>query len=456
MRINNVRRLHNGVYKNMAERRVVITGLGLTTCIGTGKDAYFDALKDGAIGIDTISRFDASHFPSSIGGEVRDIKTRDYVPKAHRKATKLMCRDIELTVIAADLAVRDAKLTTKGTDPASPSSLDPIRSGVNIGAGLICCDIEELGGAVTDGVTDNKFDYGKWGTDGMLSLTPLWLLKYLPNMLNCHISIIHDLQGPSNAITCADAGGLLSISEAAKLIARDKADVMICGGAESKINPIDLLRQVFFKYTNNNSNDDPQSACKPFDEHADGTAIAEGGGIIILESLEHALARDAHIYGEVTGYGSSTCFTDDFITPETNGDGIAIALKQAIDKAGISPADIGLLIPQGVGVRQMDIAEANAINTVFGASTKSLPIYSTKPQIGFAGTAGCSIDLITAVLILNNGIIPKTQNTQNVNENYGINVTCDGPIKTEMQHVATNCHAIGGQTAAMVVSRYKT
>ena len=320
------------------KRRVAITGVGLINALGIGREEYFAALIEGKNGIKRIEAFDPGEFTSQVAGESPHLKMAKQVPKAHRKATKLMSRDIELAVVAADTAVRDAGLKTKGTAPDEEPDVDPTRIGVNIGAGLICCDLVELAEAVQNGVSSGQFDYRKWGSEGMATLTPLWLLKYLPNMLSCHVSIIHDLQGPSNAVTCAEASGQLAVGEAYRIISHGKADVMITGGAECKVNPMALLRQCLLKRTCSSCNDKPDQACRPFDKGADGTILGEGGGIVVLEELEHARKRGATIYGEVTGYGASCSFGSDFVSIEADGKGIEIALRKALaaaEKAGL-------------------------------------------------------------------------------------------------------------------------
>jgi len=279
----------------MSQRRVVITGVGFIHALGWEKDACFQAMLDGAVGIDPVRAFDPSSFPSQIAGEAPPFKINDFVPKWHRKATKLMSRDIERAVMAANQAVRDAGLKTKGTHPDEAASIEPTRCGVNIGAGLICCDLEELAGAVQNSVEDGTFSYRLWGNPGMESLTPLWLLKYLPNMLNCHISIIHDMQGPSNSITCSEVGGHLAIGESFRTIQNGKADLMIAGGAECKVNAMGFLRQSLLKRVSTRYNDRPKEASRPFDRDADGTVLAEGAGVLVLEELQHAKARGGMI-----------------------------------------------------------------------------------------------------------------------------------------------------------------
>ena len=437
----------------MSQRRVVITGLGVINALAADTTEYFQALLDGRIGVDRIKSFDPSEFTSQVAGEAPDFDIRKAVPKAHRKATKLMSRDIQLAVVATDAAVRDAKLNTKGLDPNAAADIDPTRSGVNIGAGIICCDLIELAAAAAHGVVDGKFNYQQWGHTGMQSLTPLWLLKYLPNMPSCHVSIIHDCQGPSNAVTCAEAAGQLAIAEAARTIARGAADVMIAGGAESKVNGMDLLRQCLLNRASTKFNDNPNQASRPFDADADGNVVAEGAGIVVLEELEHARARGARIYAEIVGCGASHNFSSDvnLVDPEPQGTGIAIAMKKALQHAGVSPDQIDLLVPNGLATPAADRAEVNAINTVFGDGSSTPPIFATKSRIGNAGAGAAAVDLVTTVLALHANQIPATLNcptppaelTTVTTQNTQANIT----------YALTSCYTFGGQTAAILLKK---
>src|SRR5205085_6712739 len=185
---------------------------------------------------------------------------------------------------------------------------DGKRFGCNIGAGLISCELNELTTALTtsrEDVNPNRLDLKRWGRDGMNQLTPLWLLKYLPNMLACHVTIIHGLKGPSNTITCADASSHLAIGEAFRTVQRGAADLAICGGAETKVVPMNFMRQLLLKRLTTTHNDTPQTGVRPFDSEADGTAAAEGGGLFIIEEYEHAKARGAKMYAELVGFGAS-------------------------------------------------------------------------------------------------------------------------------------------------------
>src|ERR1700722_14870312 len=214
-------------------RRVVVTGIGVISPIGIGSAAVWTNLLTGQVGIRRIAGFDPGGFPCQIGGEVPPFKIGDFVPKAYRKATKVMARDIELAVVAADDAFKDSGLKSKAY--SETPDFDGGRFGCNIGAGLINAELNELTAAMATARDGNRLDLAKWGRDGMTQLTPLWLLKYLPNMLSCHVTIIHQLKGPSNTNTCREASSHLAIGEAFRTIQRGKADLAICGGAANRI-----------------------------------------------------------------------------------------------------------------------------------------------------------------------------------------------------------------------------
>ena len=438
----------------MADRRVVITGVGLISSLGIGKEQYFQSLLNGTVGVDRIKSYDPGGLPCQIAGEAPPLKMSRIVPKAQRKSTKLMSRDIELAIAAADDAVRDARLNTRGTNTQGQVDINPTRSGVNIGAGLICCDLVELAAAVEHAVEDGKFSLKKWGEEGMTWLTPLWLLKYLPNMLSCHISIIHDLQGPSNSITCAEASGILAIGEAYRTIVHNRADLMVAGGAENKINPMALIRQSLINRLSTNYNDRPQQAYRPFDRDADGTVLGEGGGIVVLEELEHARKRDAQIYAEITGFGASYNPSRDFVKPQNQGAGIRLAMQKAIRQANLDPHQIQLLIPHGLAVPEHDRIESAAINAVFGDYTRELPILAVKSRIGNCGAGAAAIDLSTAVLALKEGKIPPNLNCPNPPAEYGLNINNE-IIDADIEHAISCCFTYGGQTAALVVSKIR-
>jgi 3-oxoacyl-[acyl-carrier-protein] synthase II len=311
----------------MATRRVVITGIGIASPIGIGVGPFWDALCAGTVGVSKITSFDAGGFASQIAGQVPAFKIGDYVPKHYRKATKVMARDIELAVVAADGAFKDAGLKSRAyTDKPE---IDGTRFGCNIGAGLISVDLDELTSAMAGSRDGDRLDLAKWGREGMTQLTPLWLLKYLPNMLACHVTIIHELKGPSNTITCGDASSHLAIGEAFRTIQRGDADLAVCGGAETKVQPMGLMRQCLLNRVTTTHNDAPASAVRPFDSAATGTAVGEGGGLFILEEYDHATARGAKIYAELVGFGASQD-TYRITEPDPTGQSYARAVQKAL------------------------------------------------------------------------------------------------------------------------------
>ncbi|MFA5864256.1 MAG: beta-ketoacyl-[acyl-carrier-protein] synthase family protein [Phycisphaerae bacterium] len=433
----------------MTARRVVVTGLGPISAIGIGKIAFLEGLRNGVVGIDRISAFDPSGFRSQIAAEIKDFRCADYVPKNYRKSIKVMARDIELAVAGADQAVRDAGLVTKGINPDAPQ-VDPSRLGVNIGAGLICADLNELSYALAASVGDGKFSLAKWGKEGMNNLTPLWLLKYLPNMLACHVTIVHDAQAPSNTITCADASSQLAIGEAFRTIVRDCADICLCGGVESKLNLMGLLRQDLLGRLCRTHNDTPKTAVKPFDANREGSAIAEGGAVITLEDYECARKRNAKIYGELIGVGASFG-TSDFIKPEEDGKAISMSIERALADAGVAATDVDLVVGFAVGTKEHDQAEAIAIHKVLG----DVPVTSVKGQIGFNGAGSGAIDVVVALLAISEGFIPATINCENIDPACPVNVVRKQREAKVNVVVTLNYSLSGGQTGALVFKRYQ-
>jgi 3-oxoacyl-[acyl-carrier-protein] synthase II len=418
--------------------------------IGIGKEAFLEAIRSGKVGIDRIAAFAPDAFRSQIAGSIKEFRCADYVPKNYRKSIKVMARDIELAVAGADQAIRDAGLITKGINPDAPQ-VDSTRLGVNIGAGLICADLNELVyGLSTARDENNKFSLAKWGETGMNNLTPLWLLKYLPNMLACHVTIIHDAQAPSNTITCAEASSPLAIGEAFRTIVRNCADICLCGGFESKINPMGLIRQDLLNRLACDHNDNPSKAVRPFDAKRSGTAIAEGGAVLTLESLDHAKSRNAKIYGELVGIGASFG-TADFIRPEEDGEALAVAIERALADAKIDPKQVDLVVGFGCGTKEHDQAEAKAIHKVLG----DVPVMSIKGQVGMMGAGAGAIDASVALLAISENFIPGTVNCEEVDPACPINVVRK-PMDKKVNTVVTISYSLsGGQIGALVFKRYE-
>jgi len=435
----------------MESARVVITGFGQITPLGLTAEETWDSLCAGRVGIDTITAFDPVGFSCKLAGQVPEYKIRDFVPKTYRKSTKLMSRDIELSVIAANEALIHAGLVTRGIDPEN-INIDPERVAINLGAGLISCDLVELAPAIAASTTDGKFDIRKWGKDGLDLVTPLWLLKYLPNMLACHVGIIHDIQGPSNTITCAEAGGHLAIAEATQVIARGASDIALAGGAEAKVNPIVMIRQCLLKRSTIENNDDPATACRPFDADAKGSVFGEAAGVVILEELQHAEKRNAKIYAEVVGLGQSNSINPAYEHLEPDGTGIRIAIEKAMAEAQIQPDDLDMIIPHGTGIPADDMAEANAIQAILGDAAAKIPVWPTKSMLSNTGAASGAVDVIAALCAMRDGKIPAANNCDKKAAGCNLNIA-NQPQEKNIRCALSCGYSYGGQTTAVILKK---
>lgn len=446
----------------MAARRVVISGLGPISGLGVGIDPTWEAIVSGTSAIAPIQTFDPAGFDCQVAGEVKDFKANQVVPKHYRKAVKVMARDIELAVGAANAAARDAGLITKGTAEAgdeTPTTYTSARMGAHIGAGLIAVDLDELTEALVNSLDDKgKFDLHVWGTNAIAKITPLWLLKYLPNMLACHVTIIHDAQGPSNTITCGEASSALSIGESLRIIQRDGADLCFSGGTESKLNPMAFFRQALTGRLAANSNDAPTKAVKAFCQNASGTVLGEGGAIIILESIDTYKARtDKPAYAEVAGFGASQSIHPDSknVDPDPQGKGIALAIKNAMRDANVTADMIDLIVPFGIGVPVTDQAEAQALKTIFGDRLSQIPVTSTKAYTGNCGAGAGGLDVCVAAKALATQTLPARLNCDNPIDGLGSSANTAPSSQANLRYALTYSISLGGQNAALVLKKYE-
>ncbi|MEM9751902.1 MAG: beta-ketoacyl synthase N-terminal-like domain-containing protein [Planctomycetota bacterium] len=438
-------------------RDVLITGLGPVSALGLGKDENWEALCAGRCGLAPITAFDASGMGAPIAGQVPAFKLRDFVPKSYRKATKVMARDIELAVIAADLAVRDAGLVTPGTDADAERTYPAERTGCHIGAGLIAADADELTAALTTSTDDTGgFDLQEWGVEGMQQLTPLWLLKYLPNMLACHVTIVHDAQGPSNTITCGEASGGLSIGESLRVIQRGDADVCLAGGAVSQLNPMAYFRQVLTgRLVSDGARKNASGCVRPFDENANGGAVGEGGGIVVLEAVETFAKREGNkqAYAKLLGFASTQTVHRQTAnaTPDAQGRGIASAIRGGLRDAGCEPNEIDAIVPFGLGHADWDGPEAAALRTVFGKELEEMPVVSLKSSVGNlnAGTGG--YELAVAALMLHHGRIIPILNRGVPRPGFGCK-----KLTGKLERVLVVATSVGGQNTACVLGQVTT
>lgn len=438
----------------MSEPRVVITGMGAVSPLGLTVGDLWAGLCEGRCGIGKITAFDPAQFPCKLAGQLPDsFKIQNYVPKTYRKSTKLMARDIELAVAAAKEAIESSGLITKGIDETRVN-VEPTRMAIDLGAGLMSCDLVELGPAIERSITDGSFDILKWGKEGIEAITPLWLLKYLPNMLACHVGILHDIEGPSNTITCAEVASHLAIAEAMQIIQRGAADIAVAGGGEAKVNAMSIMRQCLTGRAATKYNETPDAACRPFDADADGSIFGEAAGILVLESLENAQKRNAKIYGEVVGVGHSQSLNARMENLESDGKAIQIAVEQAMGQAGISAAELDLILPHGTGIPADDAAEARGIINALGKAGSQIPVLPTKSMLSNTSAASGAMDTIVALCAMATGKIPAAKNF--VKKANG----CELNIAAVSQHrnirYALCCgYTYGGQTAAVVVKNWQ-
>ncbi len=433
-------------------RRVLITGLGVVSPFGVGIEPLWDGLLAGESRLRPIERFDPAGFPCRLAGEVRDFAAKDHVPKSYRKAVKVMARDIELAVGAAKAAVENAGILTKGiiTDGSSDApTYAPNRVGCHIGAGLIAAETDELTGALATARQDGgAFDLRAWGESGMNNLQPLWLLKYLPNMLSCHVTIIHDAQGPSNTITCAEASGGLSIGESMRVIERGDADLCFSGGAESKINLMGLLRMSLAgRLAETGDESDGGKVVRPYDRAAPGGVLGEAGAILMLEAADTAEKRGAKAYAELVGFGAGhSPWSDD---AAERAEGLIAAIENALEDAELSAAEIDAIVPHGSGIRDVDAEEAAALRKVFGARLAKIPLVTTAPNVGDAMAGGGGLAACVAAMCVSRQTLPARLHGGTPPED--LMAGASGPKDARLRHVLVCMNALGGQNAALVL-----
>jgi len=440
-------------------RRVVITGIGAVTPFGVGIDALWEGLCSGKSALGPIESFDATGFRSSLGAEVKDFKGRDFVPKTYRKAVKVMARDTELAVAAAQCATEEAGLVTQGSsahaDDGAALTYTPDRVGCQIGAGLIAAEVPELAMAMATATEDGEFSYARWGADeqsgaGMDNLTPLWMLKYLPNMLACHVTIIHDAQGPSNTITCCEASGPLSIGESLRVIERGDADVCFSGGVESKLNPMGLLRlDLTGVLAHTKPGDEAWTLVRPYDEGATGTLVGEGGGILMVEGAEAAKSRGARAICAIEGFGAG--HTPASTDPERRAVGLEVAIEAALKEAEIGPEQIDAIVPQGAGHRHTDATEAAALRRVFGDRLRDIPLVTVTPQIGTLAAGAGAIGVCVGAKCLEQQKLPARLHAGTPAD--GLDAGPADARDADLEYMLVCTGAIGGQNAAIVLKR---
>jgi 3-oxoacyl-[acyl-carrier-protein] synthase II len=426
----------------MVHRRVVITGMGLLTPVGLSVEEYWHALCSGSSGVRRLTLFDPSSLPSQIGAEVPNFEPRKLLPatmKDARKALNKMARTIQLGVCAAQQTMADGG-PERGT-------IDPFRFGIEFGCVMVATELDDLvnGGHVSCEGEPLEVNLVTWGRDGLKRVPPLWMLKYLPNMPACHISVNYDAQGPNNTITTTDMASTLALGEALRLLDRHAADYFLVGGCDSKTNPLSASRFNSFAPLCRSKNDDPATAVRPFDRQRDGTVVGEGAAVFGVEDLEFAHKRGAKIYAEVCGFASG-------VDHQLQGERFSRVILNALADAKITPADVDHVNAAADGTREPDAWEARAIAGVFGTA---VPVVSYKGHLGNTGAAAGLVELAASVLALKSGELPGTLNCPELDSACPIAVHTGAPRRVTKPYAVKLSRTDRGQCAAVVIKAWK-
>jgi 3-oxoacyl-[acyl-carrier-protein] synthase II len=410
------------------KRRVVVTGLGLITPLGTGIQKTWEGICKGASGIDRITTFDASEFPVQIAGEVKDFNAEDFI---ERKEIKKMDVFIQYALSAGSMAIEDAglKITEENAD----------RVGVIVGAGI-------------GGIQTIERYHSVLLENGQRRISPFFIPMLITNLAAGQISMRFGARGPNSCVTTACAAGTHAIGDSFKIIQRGDADAMIAGGSESAITPLTIAGFANMKALSSR-NDSPQKASRPFDVERDGFVIAEGAGIIVLEELEVALARRAKIYAEVIGYGM-TADAYHMTAPDPEGRGVVNCMRVALRDAGIAPEAVNYINAHGTSTPYNDKHETSAIKHVFGEHVHQLTVSSTKSMTGHLLGAAGGVEAAFCALALSEGIVPPTINYEHPDPECDLDYVPNHARHIDLENVISNSFGFGGTNACIVLNKY--
>ena len=424
--------------------RVVITGVGVVSPIGIGHESFWESLASGRGGIGELGSLPAAALPSRLAAEVTGFDPLDYLPS--RKLLKVMSRDIQLGVAASRLAVDDAGLAR--------GDVDPDRVGVSFGAGRISSLPDDLlaaaglRGAAAEADSDEAIDWTRWGEDSMGRIAPMWLLKRLPNMPACHVSIGLDARGPNNTITTRDTSGLLALAEGVRVIERGAADCMVVGASGSLLQPIDLIK-LNLVHTLSRNHETPSVSCRPFDAARDGTVPGEGSAAFVIERLGLARQRRATVYAEVIGCGAGCDGNPD--EADRAGEGLVNAITAALADAGIEPGELGHLNAGATGSPDEDAVEARAIERALGSAATTVPVTALAGYLGHSDAGGGAVELAGCLLALRHCLVPVTHGFDSPDPGCRLDIVSKTP-RSIPGSLALSCNrAEFGQSAAVVV-----
>ena len=412
------------------KNRVVITGIGPVTPIGIGKEKFFEGLKSGKNGIALIEQFDTVDHICKIGGEVKDFNPEDFIDK---KEIKKMDKYTQFAFAAAKLALEDSKLDL--------SAINKDRAGVFVGNGI-------------GGMQTLHNQYEKLFDKGPSRISPFFIPMVIANMAAGQIAIAFGIHGPSECIVTACASGTNCIGDAFFAIQNGEVDFMFAGGTEAAITPAGVAGFTSMKALCVDHNDDPAHASRPFDKNRSGFVMGEGAGIVLLESLESAKARNAHIYAEVIGYGRNNDAYH-ITTPAPNGEFQAKCMQLAIENAGINTTDVDYINAHGTSTHFNDAGETQAIKTVFGEHAYKLAVSSTKSMTGHMLGAAGGMEVIATALAIENSIIPPTINYETQDDGLDLDYVPNKARAAEINIAMSNSFGFGGHNACIILKKFK-
>jgi len=409
------------------KRRVVITGLGIVSPIGNGKDNYWQALQSGRSGVTEITSFDASAYTSRIAGVVQNLDLTLYMSK---KDIKRSDRFTQFAVVAARMAFEDSGLDSV--------SMDPYRAGAIIGSGI-------------GGIHTIEKEHQVLIKDGPSRVSPFFIPMIIVNMASGMAGINLGLKGPNSCSVTACASGNHCIGEALRIIQHGYAEIMFAGGSEAAISPMGIGGFCAARALSTR-NDDPKKASRPFDAQRNGFVMAEGSGIILLEEYEHAKQRGAEIYAEVIGYGMS-CDAYHMTAPNPNGEGAIRCMQETLKDASINPEDVAYINAHGTSTMLNDAMETKAIKAVFGERAKKIAISSTKSMTGHMLGAAGGAELAATVLSLSNNLVAPTINYEYPDPNCDLDYVPNKAREVEIDIAISNSFGFGGHNATIAIKK---
>ncbi|MEH7273590.1 beta-ketoacyl-ACP synthase II [Neobacillus vireti] len=412
----------------MVKRRVVVTGIGAVTPLGNDAFTTWENIKNGVSGIAPATIFDVEKVDIKIAAEVKNFAPEEYMD---RKEARRMGRYSQFAVAASKMAVKDAGIEV-GVD------IQPERVGVWIGSGI-------------GGLGEFEEQHRKFIEKGQRRVNPFTIPMFIPDMAAGQVSIEIGAKGINNCSVTACASGANSIGDAFRVIQKGDVDMIIAGGTEATITEMTVAG--FSNMTALSKNPDPKTASRPFDQNRDGFVIGEGAGILVLEELEHALARDAHIYGELIGYGA-TGDAHHITTPAPEGEGAQRAMKLAIADAEISPEQVDYINAHGTSTFYNDLNETLAIKEVFKEHAYTLSVSSTKSMTGHLLGATGAIEAIFSLLAIKEGILPPTINYETPDEQLDLDYVPNVARKKDIQVTLSNSLGFGGHNATLIFKKF--